>query len=118
MRFLLDENIDLRVAQFLEERGHDVRSISRDYDHALPDDEVLALAVREGRTLITQDRDFGELVFRRGYPHAGIIYLRVQPLDIHLLLARMDDLLQLSPERFVEFLVLTRTRIRTRQVRH
>lgn len=116
MRFILDENIDLRVGRFLEGHGHDVRSIARDYAHALPDEEVLALAVREGRILITHDRDFGELVFRRGHPHAGVIYLRIQPPEINLLLSRMEELLRLPPERFTEFLVVTRTLIRTRSV--
>jgi predicted nuclease of predicted toxin-antitoxin system len=116
MRFLLDENIDLRVVRFLEERDHDVTSIARDYERAVPDREVLALAVREARILITHDRDFGELVFRHGRPHAGVIYLRVQPPDIILLLSRIEELLGLPRERFTEFLVVTRTRLRTRKV--
>lgn len=117
MSFLLDENVDLRVATFLEARGHQVTSIARDYAHALPDQAVLALAVREERILITHDRDFGELVFRQRQAHAGVIYLRIQPPDINLLLSRLEELLKLPPERFTEFLVLTETRIRARQVR-
>ena len=111
-----DENIDLRLAQFLEERGHQVTSIARDYNHALPDYEVLALAVSEERILITHDRDFGELVFARGHSHTGVVYLRVQPPDISLILSRMEELLKLPAERFTQFLVLTRTRTRTRDV--
>lgn len=52
------------------------------------DSEVLALAVAEGRLLLTFDRDFGRLIFREGKaPPAGVIYLRfavhepVQPAD-------------------------------------
>ena len=116
MKFILDENIDLRIADFLQQRGHQVTSIARDYDHALPDHEVLALAVSEQRILITHDRDFGELVFAQGQVHTGVIYLRVQPPDISLILSRMEELLKLPPERFTQFLVLTRTRMRTGQV--
>lgn len=35
MKFLLDENVDVRLADFLLDRGHDVTSISRDYSTAL-----------------------------------------------------------------------------------
>ena len=39
------------------------------------DEALLALAWREGRVLITEDNDFGALVFLRGLPHAGIVRL-------------------------------------------
>jgi len=68
MRFLLDESADFPVAAFLTDRGHDVTSIARDYPSALEDDEVLSIAQKEQRILITNDRDFGELVFRQQRP--------------------------------------------------
>ncbi len=117
MRFLLDENVDIRVATFLEDRGHDVTAVARDYQRSLPDAEVLALAVREERIVITQDRDFGELVYRQQHAHAGVIYLRVQPPDIQLILGRLEALLQQPEERFSRFLVVTRTRIREGRAR-
>ena len=41
------------------------------------DREVIELAIREERTIVTFDRHYGELVFRHGYrPAAGVIYLR------------------------------------------
>jgi uncharacterized protein with PIN domain len=80
MRFLLDESAELRLAAFLRGEGHDVTAIAHDYPNALSDREVLRLAHSEGRLLITNDRDFGELVFRQRLPHAGVIYFRL-PLD-------------------------------------
>ena len=62
MRFLLDENAELRIAVFLPGLGHDVTAIPHDYPHAL----------RERRILITNDRDFGELIFREGLAHAHL----------------------------------------------
>jgi predicted nuclease of predicted toxin-antitoxin system len=38
---------------------------------------VLALDVRQSALLITEDKDFGELVFRLQLPHRGIILLRL-----------------------------------------
>ena len=77
MRFLLDENIDLRLRPFLASLGHDVTAVATDYQASLSDDAVLALAYAERRTLITNDRDFGDLIVRERQPHAGITFFRL-----------------------------------------
>jgi predicted nuclease of predicted toxin-antitoxin system len=38
---------------------------------------VLAIATAEQRVLLTNDKDFGELIFRRRLPHAGVILFRL-----------------------------------------
>ena len=65
MKFLLDESAEFRLATFLEGEGHDAKTIAHDFQHSLSDEEVLAIALREQRILITNDRDFGELIVRR-----------------------------------------------------
>jgi predicted nuclease of predicted toxin-antitoxin system len=80
MRFLLDESAELRIAAALRDDGYDVTTIVHDHSASLADREVLRIANAEQRILITNDRDFGELVFGEGLPHAGIIYFRL-PLD-------------------------------------
>jgi len=55
MKFLLDENMDYRVASLLEQLGHDVTSVLFDYQRGSLDPEVLAIAYREQRILITND---------------------------------------------------------------
>jgi predicted nuclease of predicted toxin-antitoxin system len=57
MRFLLDESADFPLTAFLQELGHDVTSIAHDYPSALKDHEVLEIALREARILITNDTD-------------------------------------------------------------
>lgn len=44
------------------------------------DEAILAVAHREGRILITLDKDFGELAVRHGRPHAGIVRLVAVPV--------------------------------------
>lgn len=39
---------------------------------------VLAIAVHRDALLITEDKDFGELVFRLRLPHKGILLLRIE----------------------------------------
>ncbi len=83
MRFLLDESAEYRIATFLRQAGHDVTAIAYDHPQGLADIEVLRIAEAERRILITNDRDFGELIFRRGLSHSGVIYFRL-PLDTTL----------------------------------
>ena len=77
MRFLADENIPLYLVAALRRDGHDVVRV----DARAPernDEQVLARATADDRTLITMDTDFGELVFRVGVPaDSGVILLRM-----------------------------------------
>ncbi len=75
MKFLLDVCADSRpLRAALVDLGHDVVSARERCPHA-SDEALLALALGENRVLITEDKDFGELVFLVGRPHAGIVRL-------------------------------------------
>ncbi|MHB0876976.1 MAG: DUF5615 family PIN-like protein [Anaerolineae bacterium] len=76
MRFVVDECTGPTVAKWLREQGHDVLSIY-DTHRGASDDEVLALAVSQSRVIITNDKDFGEMVYRRRMQHAGLVLLRL-----------------------------------------
>lgn len=73
MRFLVDECTGPAVARWLIQQGHDVFSV---YDRApgISDQEVLQRAFSEDRILITNDKDFGERVFREGHPHKASFF--------------------------------------------
>lgn len=76
MKLLADENIPLETVELLEESGHDVLSILRKYS-GISDHEIIDLSNKEGRLIITFDKDFGFLIFAKGiHPTKGIIYLR------------------------------------------
>jgi predicted nuclease of predicted toxin-antitoxin system len=75
MNFVADESCAGPVVQALREAGHDVVSIA-EVAKGATDDEVLQRALEENRVLITEDRDFGELVYARGRSTAGVILLR------------------------------------------
>ena len=80
LRFLVDAGVGTAVVKSLRSAGHDTSSV-RDRDPRLPDDEVLAWALAEQRIVVTMDKDFGELVFRNGLPHAGVLLLRLDDAD-------------------------------------
>jgi len=75
MKFLADESCAGPVIRALLEAGHDVATIAQAAKGAA-DEQVLERALNEKRVLITEDRDFGELVYARGRSSAGIILVR------------------------------------------
>lgn len=77
MKVIVDVGVGRAVEGLLRECGHDVLAV-RDVDPRLPDGQILARAVREHRLVITMDRDFGELVYRRGLTHTGVLLLRLE----------------------------------------
>jgi predicted nuclease of predicted toxin-antitoxin system len=115
MNFLLDQSTDARLVSWLIQRGHNALRIGRDYPHGLPDEEVLAIAHREDRILITDDRDFGELVFRCHQPHTGVIYLRLASYSLALTTARLEDVLTNHAHQLDRFLVVTPGDVRERR---
>ena len=73
MRFLLDACISSRrMRAVLANLGHDVTS-ALDMAPGTLDEEILAIAVEERRILVTEDKDFGELVHVQGLPHPCIV---------------------------------------------
>jgi len=77
MRFLVDECTGPAVAQWLREQGHDIFSVF-DEIPGTNDDTIIRKAFRENRILITNDKDFGEKVYRDNLPHKGVILLRLR----------------------------------------
>ena len=79
MRLLINENIPLASVVALREAGHDVVSIT-ECSPGISDEAVMAKAHDERRVVVTFDRDYGELIFRRQLPlPAGVLYLRFLP---------------------------------------
>ncbi len=78
MRFLADESCDFTVVRALRSSGHDVFLVSETAPRA-EDSEVISLAVRENRILLTEDKDFGQLVHAHGQETIGVIFLRFPP---------------------------------------
>lgn len=77
MRFITDENLGIRVPQYLRTLGYDVISVI-EVALSKPDTDILDIANREDRIILTTDKDFGELVFKEKLAHAGVILLRLR----------------------------------------
>ena len=74
MKLLLDTCVWGGAKADLVAAGYDVVWCG-DWEQDPGDEEIIALAHREQRILITLDKDFGELAIVKRRPHSGIIRL-------------------------------------------
>ena len=77
IKFLVDVGVGKTVDLWLLAQGYNVKSV-RDINPRLPEHEILKIAVSENRMVVTMDKDFGDLVYNSGQPHAGVLLLRVE----------------------------------------
>ncbi len=75
MRFLADESCDFAAVHALRAAGHDVVAVSEVARGAV-DSVVIELARSERRVLVTEDKDFGQLVFAAARQSSGVVLLR------------------------------------------
>lgn len=82
MNFLIDEDLSPLTAKFLESKGHDVKLV-RDHFMGAEDRKVVELAIKEDRTIITQDKDFGNIYYfsERGEITVVVVRPTVQSVD-------------------------------------
>jgi predicted nuclease of predicted toxin-antitoxin system len=114
MRLLADENIDPALVAWLRGQGHDVLAV-RETIPGAPDRHVLDLATEDERILLTEDKDFGEMLFRRRLPSSGIILLRFRTFTreefFDLLTSFWPDI---HRQAFGHFVVVTNETLRIR----
>ena len=77
MRFIVDECTGPAVAAWLSTEGHEVFSVF-DEARGMEDDEVIRKAHNENWILITNDKDFGEKVYRERRLHRGVVLMRLE----------------------------------------
>ncbi|MGD0093222.1 MAG: DUF5615 family PIN-like protein [Planctomycetota bacterium] len=76
MNLLLDAHISRPMLEYLQGQGHDCVHVAV-LTPGMSDEAVLNLAYRQQRVVLTADKGFGELVFRRNLPAWGIVLLRL-----------------------------------------
>lgn len=114
MRLLADENIPLDLIEALSAAGHSVAWIRTD-SPGVDDEGVLQTAVTEARLLITFDKDFGELAFRRRLPSSsGVILCRMSARSSAEMAAKVVDALATRDDWAGHFSVIDDNKIRMR----
>ena len=77
MRFLVDESTGPAVAEWLRENGHEVFSVFNEA-RGMQDVDIIQKAFTDNWILVTNDKDFGEKVYRERQPHRGVVLLRLE----------------------------------------
>jgi predicted nuclease of predicted toxin-antitoxin system len=112
VRFLVDESTGPAVAHWLRDQNHEVFSVY-EQQRGMDDDKILAKALAEGRILVTNDKDFGEKIFREQRPHKGIVLLRLGDERASNKIAVLSRLLENHGHRLGgHFVVVTETAVR------
>jgi predicted nuclease of predicted toxin-antitoxin system len=75
IQFLADESCDFTVVRALRTAGLDVKAVV-EVCPGVSDHEVMRLGIQEGRVLLTEDKDFGWLVFAGTGGGASVIFIR------------------------------------------
>ena len=112
MRFLVDECTGPAVAHWLIEQNHEVFSVY-EKSRGMEDDYIIRKAFDENRILITNDKDFGEKVYREGRPHRGVIFLRLDDERADSKIETLRRLLEMYADQLPDrFVVVTEKQVR------
>lgn len=112
LKFLVDECAGPNLAKWLIDKGYEVYSVY-DKNPGLSDETIIKKTREENWVIITNDKDFGDLIFRDSHKHCGVILLRLQNERS----SNKIDCLKRVLEQFAEqiennFMVVTETNIR------
>ena len=81
---LADENLNVQFIKDLRQEGYEVLSVYEQF-RGIADPSVVALALQEKAVLITEDKDFGELVFAHKIAKLTVVFLRYQKREVELM---------------------------------
>ena len=98
MRWLADECVDAALVHRLRGAGHDA-IYAAEVASGATDAQILRRANDEDRLLLTEDKDFGEFIFRLHMTVPGLLLLRVAPERYLFKWARLDGAVQRFGQR-------------------
>lgn len=112
IKFIADVNVEKVIVDYLLEEGYDVKWIP-DYNCEMLDEDLLEMAKVERRILITNDKDFGELIFLQKRLSIGIILIRIKGQKVEVKLKLMKKLLQNYRNKLLNnFVIITDKKLR------
>jgi predicted nuclease of predicted toxin-antitoxin system len=114
VRFLADECCPALIVAALRRATHDVEYVLEN-SSGIADADAAAIAEAQGRILITEDFDFGELVVRRGVRLPGLVMLSFGNQPISIRVRRTTETVDRLSERLhgqITIIELNRERVR------
>ena len=112
MRFLVDECTGPGVAAWLRKQNHEVFSVFEE-SRGINDEDIIQKAASENWILITNDKDFGDKVYRDGRLHRGVILFRLADESSVSKIQVISRLLENYTDRLSDsFVVVTENQVR------
>ena len=108
LKFLADESCDFAFVRMLRQNGYDVKAIV-EVMPGVSDLKVLESGFEERRVLLTEDKDFGELVYRLKKPSRGIVLIRIDVKERHMKWTRLKNLIENHKDRLPKHFVVIDT---------
>jgi predicted nuclease of predicted toxin-antitoxin system len=84
MKFKVDENMPIEVAELLANAGHDAATVPDQQLGGRPDPDIATVCRQENRAIITLDLDFSDIRAYAPSDYGGIVVLRLARLDKYL----------------------------------
>jgi predicted nuclease of predicted toxin-antitoxin system len=116
MKFLIDESVEKPIVDWLRNQKYDVIYIA-EKSPAITDEKVIRFANSESRILITNDKDFSELIFRQGKITQGILLIRAANEESSNKIRLVKEVLKKAKNKLRgNFVVVNETGIRIRKI--
>ncbi len=113
-KFLVDENAGYSIIKYLRKQGYDTKSVSELFP-SRDDIFIMGKANQEDRIIVTNDKDFGYLIFKSNIPALGVILLRFRDESPALKINAINTILRLPEEKMLNhFIVASESKIRIR----
>ena len=98
MRFLADMCVDIRVVEWLREKGHDATHLREKGLYRMPNGEIFKKGIKEERTVITFDLDFAEIAALTGGEKPSVILFPLKNTRTPNVINRLSKVIQDSSE--------------------
>ena len=113
---IFDENVDQRIIDQIDKCRYEIISI-KNVNPGISDREVIKFAKSKKGLIITEDKDFGELIFSYNIKECSVIFLRYNKIDLNKIEKNISKVLEnfyQKPEHF--FITITSDKIRIRKI--
>ena len=120
-RFLTDENIPFRVLYWLKNKGFDVFDIKKESLSGTSDEDIVPIAEKDGRVIITQDSDLATILFQKGIRNAAVIFVRPGHVSSEKTIETLEYVFSLDVDFTIPFILVAENtsdsiKIRVRQL--
>ena len=111
---IADENIPIQIIEKLRELNIGTFSVFEEV-RGISDKEIIALAQDPPRIILTEDKDFGDLVFAYNQDKASVILLRYHYSEMEKVISILVNFIQKHNIEKHSFIVITTKNIRIRR---